>query len=158
MIERAADGGPERRIRPDRQSSLRQAPKRIVVFAMIARRGSPYLWVAALAGSVCLSSLEACGGGTPSAKTGDKARGSDGSDYEGDETVPDSYCLDGTCFDCGESFCMLGWYCDESMDGGPGCSFVPECGSESNCGCVESALTSACSCEERNGGVYVSCE
>jgi hypothetical protein len=125
---------------------------------MHARRGSSLLWAFTLAAVPCLASLQACGSGTPSAKTGGKSKTTEHRDDGGEETVSDSYCLDGTCFDCGESFCMLGWYCDESMAGGPGCSFVPECGSESSCGCVESALTSACSCDERNGGVYVRCD
>jgi hypothetical protein len=125
---------------------------------MQARRGT-WWWVAALGGALWLGGpLAGCGGSNPEAKTGGKstARGSD--DQGVDEQTPDGYCLDGTCFDCGQSFCMLGWYCDESMAGGPGCSFVPECGGESECGCVEAAVGSGCSCEERDGGAYVHCK
>ena len=111
-----------------------------------------------MVGGTWFASLPACGGSAPEAKTAGQSHDTDTADYEADAAASDSYCLDGTCFDCGESFCMLGWYCDEEVAGGPACSFVPECGSESNCDCVESALASSCSCTERNGGVYVRCE
>ncbi len=128
---------------------------------MQARRGSWFVWVAALAGALggsCL--LQACGSGTPESRTASRrstAGTSDDTAGSSASAAADSYCLDGTCFDCGESFCMMGWYCDESLAQGAGCLFVPECGSESNCDCVQSALDSGCSCEERNGGVYVLC-
>jgi len=123
---------------------------------MFAWHGGGFAWATILVSALAL--VSGCQGGTPDAKTGGKSRTGATKDHRSQRSADDGYCVDGTCFDCGDGFCMLGWYCDQNMPGGPGCSFVPECGSESNCSCVESALDSACTCEERNGGAYVRCE
>jgi hypothetical protein len=69
-----------------------------------------------------------------------------------------SYCNDEGCFNCGETFCLQGWFCDLSVRGGPACSFLPECEGQSSCACVSPALGGACRCEERDGGAFVRCD
>ena len=100
--------------------------------------------------------LAGCGGSSSKAKSA-----SDGDDEYGSSEAGGggsySECADGTCFDCGEGICPLGHYCDETSPGGPACGWLPECAQEATCSCVEGVF-SDCSCEERSGGVYLSCE
>jgi hypothetical protein len=67
-------------------------------------------------------------------------------------------CSGGTCFSCGESMCLPGYYCDHDVAGGPACSWLPECVESASCDCVKKVLGKSCDCEERNGGTYVSCK
>ena len=101
----------------------------------------------------------ACGSGSKQARPESaQSEHSASESLDGTSTTPAGYCDDATCFDCGETFCLPGWYCDETIPGGPACSAVDECGQESSCGCVEAALGADCRCEERNGGVFVRCD
>jgi hypothetical protein len=109
--------------------------------------------------SLLVTSLVAvvgCGGAAPSAKTSARAQDATGSG-EGSDQGPAVPCDDGTCTACGQGFCPTGYYCDEKAKGGPACSWLPECADRATCGCVTGALGSGCSCEERSGGVYVTC-
>lgn len=64
-------------------------------------------------------------------------------------------CSDGTCFACGDGgICLVGQFCNEAQGT---CSQVHECAERASCACVEPIVGGACSCEEREGGVYVSC-
>jgi hypothetical protein len=65
-------------------------------------------------------------------------------------------CDDGTCAPCGDGICPSGWYCDEGAKGGPACGWLPECAQKPSCACLTRAL-SGCSCEEKQGGLHLSC-
>jgi len=69
-----------------------------------------------------------------------------------------SRCDDGTCFGCGEGICPKGFYCDEQAVGGAACGWLPSCPTEPACSCVKRTLGAGCTCEEREGGVFVSCK
>lgn len=62
-------------------------------------------------------------------------------------------CAEGTCTHCGEALCLNGFYCDE---GAQACGWVPACAKEPNCECLQQALP-GCSCEAREGGLFVRC-
>lgn len=66
-------------------------------------------------------------------------------------------CNDSGCFSCGTGLCPTGFYCDESIDGGPACSWSPTCAQKPDCACLVGELGNACSCESRDGGIYVRC-
>ena len=54
--------------------------------------------------------------------------------------------------------CPKGFYCDEQAEGGPACSWLPDCPENADCVCVKAALGSGCSCEEYgDGGPHVTC-
>lgn len=110
---------------------------------------------------VCL--VAACGGGTRATGGGDTPgeRASTQSDEDSPEadldpptTEPADPCASGTCTRCGEGVCLTGYYCEESVSA---CSWVPECVQAPSCGCLAKYLA-GCSCEERGGGVYVTCD
>lgn len=117
-----------------------------------------------------LASLGGCGGATPSSDAAD-GRGASGGSQSGETAGgegsgaggnvaagpagPD--CSDGTCIVCGSGICPAGFFCDESASGGAACSWLPDCAAAPSCGCVKNVLGSACACEERGGGVFVSC-
>jgi hypothetical protein len=67
-------------------------------------------------------------------------------------------CEDGTCFACGETICMAGFYCDERAPGGAVCSWLPECTGKSACSCLEKQLGQGCACQEQSGGPHVTCK
>ncbi|HOU90827.1 MAG TPA: hypothetical protein PLU22_07250 [Polyangiaceae bacterium] len=105
----------------------------------------------------------ACSGGAPPPASPDDATGDE--EHAGQVEAPaessakvTSYCTDEGCFDCGDGFCMQGWYCDLGVRGGPACSFVPECEAQSSCACVTAVLGGGCRCDERDGGAYVTCD
>jgi hypothetical protein len=114
--------------------------------------------------------LIACGGSAPAASSpaatahakaapgpsDDSAE--DESPAEEESAPPRSACDDGSCSPCGTGMCPTGWYCDESASGGPACSWLPKCAQKSSCGCVSSALGSACKCVEQGGGLHVTCK
>ena len=111
-----------------------------------------------------------CGGGAPepaSARSSDtEAEGpASGSPDEGSPSASDpgeaavakrAACDDGSCTPCGDSQCPSGWYCDESAKGGPACGWLPECANKLSCGCLGKTFSS-CQCEEKSGGVHLSC-
>jgi hypothetical protein len=99
----------------------------------------------------------ACGGATPESKTSSRSDGETGSESAPADDAPALPCDDGTCSPCGKAFCPTGYYCDLKLKGGPACEWLPECADQATCGCVTGALGSGCSCEERGGGVYVTC-
>jgi hypothetical protein len=107
--------------------------------------------------------LAACGGGTPTAGGVDTPGEQAGTQPEQEwseaeldtqTAEPADPCASGTCTRCGEGVCLAGYYCEESVSA---CSWVPECVQAPSCGCLAKYL-SGCSCEERGGGVYVTCD
>jgi hypothetical protein len=112
-----------------------------------------------------------CGGGGGS-KPAESASGSEegdtrGSAEDGDEGGAEAEeaataaprrmsCDDGTCSPCGEGFCLAGWYCDETAKGGPSCGWLRECPEKASCACLNRVF-STCSCEEKTGGVHLTC-
>ncbi|HEX2735470.1 MAG TPA: hypothetical protein VHM70_27905 [Polyangiaceae bacterium] len=108
--------------------------------------------------------LTACGGSASSEpNTASKANQATPEDSEPSldvaETSPEpapkpvDACEGGGCTHCGDAVCLTGFYCDEGVQA---CAWVPDCGKEPSCGCIEKAL-SGCSCVERDGGLYVHC-
>jgi hypothetical protein len=101
----------------------------------------------------------ACGSSAPSPKE-PKTRAT--VDEEEPEAKPPSRaarCADGSCFSCGEAVCLSGYYCAIGK-AGHGCAWVSSCASRSTCACLASTLSAnaTCRCEEKNGGVYVTCD
>jgi hypothetical protein len=68
-------------------------------------------------------------------------------------------CDDGSCFKCGEAVCFSGFYCSVGRSG-RGCAWVPTCAGKTTCSCLASALRDepSCGCQEKDGGVYVTCD
>lgn len=111
----------------------------------------------------------ACGGSTPAPASTDTQERAQGTAHESgdseasasdDSTEPSAppraTCDDGTCAPCGDALCPTGWYCDQTAPSGPSCGWLPECAPKSSCACIKKAL--GCSCEEKNGGLYLSCK
>ncbi len=112
--------------------------------------------------------LAACGGSGSDAKSPDGA-GSAGDSSSGDSgwtgesgssdadgpSGPD--CSDGTCFECGTGICPKGAYCDQDVDGGAACAWLPECSGSPSCGCITGVL-SGCSCDDASGAPMVTCQ
>jgi hypothetical protein len=119
------------------------------------------------------AALSGCGGGSASKPSAESANDSDtrekasadsdvanDSDLEGAESEPEAprraSCDDGTCAPCGDGICPAGWYCDEGAKGGPACGWLPECAQKPSCACLTRAIA-GCSCEEKQGGLHLSC-
>jgi hypothetical protein len=68
-------------------------------------------------------------------------------------------CDDGSCFACGEAICLSGFFCSVGKTG-RGCAWMPNCTGRPTCGCITPALREdpSCSCQEKEGGVYVTCD
>jgi hypothetical protein len=68
-------------------------------------------------------------------------------------------CDDGSCFACGEAICLSGFFCSVGKTG-HGCAWLPSCGGRPNCGCITPSLRDdpSCTCQEKEGGVYVTCD
>jgi hypothetical protein len=68
-------------------------------------------------------------------------------------------CDDGSCFSCGEAICLSGFFCSVGKSG-HGCAWLPNCGGRPSCGCITPSLREdpSCSCQEKEGGVYVTCD
>lgn len=120
----------------------------------------PLLLAAMALGSLVCS----CGGATPAPHTPTQHHGESASsdNAQAPDSAPDApeapSCDDGTCFSCGDGICPKGFYCDQKAPGGPACSWLPDCAKQASCSCVQHVLGSGCSCNEKNGGVYVDCE
>jgi hypothetical protein len=71
----------------------------------------------------------------------------------GGEAPSTEPCAGGSCTRCADTVCLSGFYCDERANA---CSWVPACAKDPTCACLERALP-ACQCEEREGGLHVSC-
>jgi hypothetical protein len=118
------------------------------------------------------ATLAGCGGGGGAKPAAEFAGDSDSSstasasssepsdaDFEDTATEPETHrisCDDGTCSPCGDGICPSGWYCDEGAKGGPACGWLPECAQKPSCACLTRVL-SGCSCEEKQGGLHLSC-
>jgi hypothetical protein len=109
----------------------------------------------------------ACGGGTkPEVHSGGEtpareSGGMDSAENGAADVAPAAprlpSCEDGTCFTCGETICMAGFYCDADAPGGAACSWLPACAERGACGCLKRELGAECRCEERSGGPHVTC-
>jgi hypothetical protein len=106
----------------------------------------------------------ACGGAAPAPArksqvqaAPNKAKASE-SPSKDDETRAGVQCDDGSCFACGEAICLSGFFCSVGKSG-HGCAWLPNCGGRPSCGCITPALREdpSCSCQEKEGGVYVTC-
>ena len=119
-----------------------------------------------LLAALALASLTwSCGGATPKAHAPNRhsdAAASGDNDTQAPDDTPEApqapSCDDGTCFSCGNGICPKGFYCDQKAPGGPACSWLPKCAKQASCSCVQHVLGSGCSCDEKNGGVYVDCQ
>ena len=109
--------------------------------------------------------LAACGGATPPAAqkpavetASSKSKGAEPPPKE-DEGRGGVQCDDGSCFACGEAICLSGFFCSVGKTG-HGCAWLPSCTGKPNCGCITPALRDdpSCSCQEKEGGVYVTCD
>ncbi len=112
-----------------------------------------------------VGAVVSCGGSNTSPATASNATSTTEDDNEdfaedsSDHGEPESSaavdpCAGGTCTTCGESVCLDGFFCAESTQS---CSWVPACAEDPTCGCLQKALPD-CSCSERDGGLYVSCD
>jgi hypothetical protein len=109
----------------------------------------------------------ACGGSaTPAAQssdetpaaTADSTQLAENGGAEAAEAAPRlPSCDDGTCFACGDTICLAGFYCDADAPGGPACSWLPACTQQGLCGCLKRELGASCRCEEKSGGAHVTC-
>jgi hypothetical protein len=109
--------------------------------------------------------LAACGGAAPatvhqssSGSATSKTKAPDPTPKE-DEGRGGVQCDDGSCFACGEAICLSGFFCSVGKSG-HGCAWLPNCGGRPNCGCIAPSLREdpSCSCQEKEGGVYVTCD
>jgi len=68
-------------------------------------------------------------------------------------------CDDGSCFACGDAICLVGFYCAVGKSG-RGCAWLPSCATKASCACIAPTLREdpSCSCQEKEGGVYVTCD
>lgn len=68
-------------------------------------------------------------------------------------------CDDGSCFSCGEAICLSGFFCSVGKSG-HGCAWLPNCSGRPSCGCIAPSLREepSCSCQEKEGGIYVTCD
>jgi hypothetical protein len=109
--------------------------------------------------------LAACGGATPptaqkpaAGATASKTKTAEPAPKE-DEGRGGIQCEDGSCFACGEAICLSGFFCSVGK-AGHGCAWLPNCSGKPTCGCITPALREdpSCSCQEKEGGVYVTCD
>ena len=106
----------------------------------------------------CLALMLAvgCGAGStgPGAKSADGSEGESG-ESEGVASRPQlPSCEDGSCFSCGDTICLPGYYC-ETVGGNTGCAWNGPCAKDASCACLGSQP--GCSCEERDGHAFVTC-
>jgi hypothetical protein len=66
-------------------------------------------------------------------------------------------CEDGSCFVCGDAVCFSGYYCAATI-AGHGCEWLPTCAERATCACLHAALGEQCTCDERAGGIFVTCD
>ena len=101
--------------------------------------------------------LAHCGGTTSSKARGGSQTADDESSEHSEAEAAASQCDDGTCFPCADAICPTGYFCDESAAAGPVCEWLPECADSATCSCVLGVVGESCSCDERDGGVYLTC-
>jgi hypothetical protein len=99
-----------------------------------------------------------CGGGAPAPREPRTTAADDSSEAEA-EPQGGVHCSDGSCFSCGEAVCLSGYYCAVGK-AGHGCAWHPSCPSRTSCACLAPAIkaNATCRCEEKSGGVYVTCD
>lgn len=69
------------------------------------------------------------------------------------ESDPMARCEGGQCFQCGDSICPEGFFCDSDST----CAWLPQCtGSRLSCECLESHIK-GCRCQNNGGHFAVSC-
>lgn len=67
---------------------------------------------------------------------------------------PEQRCAEGQCFQCGETLCPDGYYCDAAS---AACGWLPECiGPKFSCACLLTYLE-GCSCTDDDGHPTVEC-
>jgi hypothetical protein len=117
------------------------------------------LLAAAACGGVSTRADEAGSGPRGAPKSSRPAEEADftEADDEAAASPASTRCDDDSCFACGQGICLKGFFCDERAIGGAACGWLPSCAAQPSCACVKRALGSGCSCEERGGGVYVTC-
>jgi hypothetical protein len=107
----------------------------------------------------------ACGGSAPPADapksraSESKSKAESRTEEEPSSRRPGVQCDDGSCFACGEAVCLSGFYCSVGRSG-RGCAWLPSCPGKATCACVGAALRDepSCGCQEKEGGVYVTCD
>lgn len=65
-------------------------------------------------------------------------------------------CSDGSCFECGEGICPVGFYCETAGGAAPGCGWSAACAQKPSCACL-APTTKGCTCQDRGGFPHVSC-
>lgn len=145
----------------DLKSLLRCGSERAVHPRSTRKNVFPLVWLAWLTG--CGSSPSAESPTTPQREVaGSNVEDAPPSDVEGDPFAsepareaphPSATCTEGACFDCGETTCLQGFYCDSTL---AACGWLPACAQEHSCDCLLSQLP-GCSCETRDGNAFVSC-
>jgi hypothetical protein len=109
--------------------------------------------------------LLACGGSSPPAEAPKSHVESKSKAEPKSESEPAQQkrsgveCEDGSCFACGEAVCLSGFFCSVGRSG-RGCAWVPSCPGKATCACLGQALREepSCSCQEKEGAVYVVCD
>ena len=62
----------------------------------------------------------------------------------------------GSCFDCGESVCLTGFYCETAGSAAPACAWSAACAQKATCACLGPQIK-GCTCEDRGGAAHVRC-
>ena len=113
-----------------------------------------------LVGLFVVASSLACGGSEASTPPPRSATASENAAFPEQTRVtadevpePASPCAGSDCFECGDAVCLPGFYCDETRGV---CSWLPACGQQTGCDCVQQTL-SDCRCEQRANGIYANC-
>lgn len=107
--------------------------------------------------------LTACGGPSsngPAAKTTGDASGESSDPGASGPAGPQlPSCDDGSCFHCGDTVCLPGYYCESDGDSN-GCAWNGKCAKQATCACLASELSNdpRCSCEDRDGHAFVTCK
>jgi hypothetical protein len=114
----------------------------------------PVLLAAACGGAAPATVHKSPSAATPSSKV--KAADPAPKEEEGRGGVQ---CDDGSCFACGEAICLSGFFCSVGKTG-HGCAWLPTCSGRPSCGCITPSLREdpSCSCQEKEGGIYVTCD
>jgi hypothetical protein len=123
------------------------------------RRVKVWRWVPVFMLAACGGSAPATVHPSPSTPGASKAKASDPPPPKEDEGRGGVQCDDGSCFACGEAICLSGFFCSVGKSG-HGCAWLPNCSGRPSCGCIAPALREdpSCSCQEKEGGVYVTCD
>ena len=110
---------------------------------------------------LALVALVSCGGpassGPNARSAGDDPADTSASTDPSGPRLPS--CEDGSCFACGDTVCLKGYYC-ERLGNVSGCAWNAPCANKASCSCLTSQPShdSSCSCEERDGNAFVSCQ